>query len=141
MRIGELAARVGLRTSALRYYESKGLLAPAGRISGRRVYDRQSLNTLRLLLATQHAGFTLAEARTVLSLLPERGRGSKRWQEMARGKLEELDASIEQLQGARGSLAVAIDCACAGDADACDLVARVEPRGGVRRSRNRQGRR
>jgi MerR family transcriptional regulator, redox-sensitive transcriptional activator SoxR len=127
MRIGELARQVGLRTSALRYYESLGILAPEARISGSRRYGREALNTLKLLLAAQQAGFTLAEARTLLSLLTDRKRGTKRWREMAATKLRELDTTIERLQGARSALADAIDCACAGSAESCMLVARTPP--------------
>jgi MerR family redox-sensitive transcriptional activator SoxR len=127
MRIGELARQVGLRTSALRYYESLGILAPEGRVSGSRRYGRDALNTLKLLLAAQQAGFTLAEARTLLSLLTDRMRGTERWREMAETKLQELDASIARLQGARAALVEAIDCACAGSAESCMLVARAQP--------------
>ncbi len=37
--IGEVARQVGLRTSAIRYYESVRLLPEAERISGRRRYE------------------------------------------------------------------------------------------------------
>jgi MerR family redox-sensitive transcriptional activator SoxR len=124
MRIGELASQVGLRTSALRYYESLGILGPVRRVSGRRDYGPDALNTLRLLLAAQRAGFTLAEARSLLGFLADRQRSPERWRDMARGKLEQLDASIERLQAARLTLADALGCTCAGEADACRLVTR-----------------
>ena len=134
MRIGELADRVGLRTSALRYYESIGILAPAGRIAGRRQYDHEALNTLRLLQAAQHAGFTLAEARALLSLLKHNHRASQRWRETAQAKLHTLDGRIARLRAARAALAAAIDCACAGRAAACVLVAKTPARGGAKRA-------
>ena len=128
MRIGELARSVGLRTSAIRYYESLGVLEPARRVSGRREYDGGAVNRLRLLQAAQHAGFTLAETRVLLPILANDGRSGKRWREIAQRKLQELDASIEQLKSARKVLADAIDCACAGSADSCTLVARSPAR-------------
>jgi MerR-like DNA binding protein len=39
MSIGEVARRMGLRPSAIRYYERPGLIAKAPRVSGRRQYD------------------------------------------------------------------------------------------------------
>ena len=49
--IGEVAAQVGVRTSALRYYESIGLLPAARRVNGRRRYDERSVQLLRVLLS------------------------------------------------------------------------------------------
>ena len=127
MRIGALARTAGLRPSAIRYYESLGLLPPAARLSGRRDYDGEALNTLRLIQAAQRAGFTLAETRGLLALLRNGPRSSRRWQELARAKLDELGATIAGLESARSALAAAVDCACAGKAAACTLVAATQP--------------
>lgn len=124
MRIGDLAGRVGIRTSAIRYYEARGLLAPPARVSGRREYGPAAVNTLRLVLAAQRAGFTLAETRGLLGLLA-RHRSSTLWKNMAATKLRELDATIVQLSTARDALTAAIDCECAGVADACALVTKT----------------
>lgn len=123
MRIGELARRTGLRTSAIRYYESLGILKPPARVSGRRAYGESSLNTLRLARAAQHAGFTLAETRELLATMGNDAPQAEAWESMARRKLDELDATISTLKAARRVLANAVDCACAGRADACKLVA------------------
>ena len=65
--IGELAKRCGVRTSALRYYEAEGLLAPAGRTeSGYRQYDDSAERTLRFILRAQRLGFSLADIRRLL---------------------------------------------------------------------------
>ena len=64
--IGEVAARLGVRTSALRYYESIGLLPVIERVNGHRRYDERSVRLLRVLLLAQKAGFTLAEMRTLV---------------------------------------------------------------------------
>ncbi len=66
--IGELARQVGLRTSALRYYEAEGLLEPAGRTeAGYRLYAPESAATVRLIQRAQRLGFSLAEIRTLLT--------------------------------------------------------------------------
>jgi MerR family redox-sensitive transcriptional activator SoxR len=140
VRIGELARRVGLRPSALRYYEGRGVLAPPRRVSGRREYGADAVNSLKLLLAAQDAGFTLAEARSLLGLLGDARHGAERWREMARRKLGELESTMERLEEARRALAGALDCPCAGDADRCTLVSgtrfpRVPRARGSRRSR------
>jgi MerR family copper efflux transcriptional regulator len=121
-----------------------GLLPPPRRVSGRREYDADASNTLRLVLAAQQAGFTLTETRALLDLLSDSRRASRRWHEMAIAKLEQLDQKIEDLHAARATLLDALDCACAGRAEACTLVTRRETPAakpshgsGARRSRRR----
>ena len=71
--IGELARRVGMRTSALRYYESVGLLPAPRRVSGQRRYDPSTVQLIAVLQTAQQAGFTIAEMQTLVNgLLPAR---------------------------------------------------------------------
>jgi len=66
--IGQLAQRVGLRPSALRYYEAEGLLEPADRSeAGYRLYAPQAADTVRLIQRAQRLGFSLAEIRALLT--------------------------------------------------------------------------
>ncbi|MFN8563711.1 MAG: MerR family transcriptional regulator [Anaerolineae bacterium] len=65
MTISEVARRVGVRTSTLRYYESIGLLPAPKRVSGRRRYDSAVLQRLEIIRTAQQAGFTLAELASV----------------------------------------------------------------------------
>ncbi len=122
MRIGQLARQAGLRTSAIRYYESLGILKAPARVSGRREYGASALDTLRLVQAAQCAGFTLEETRQLMAVLQNEA-ATRTWQTMAARKLVELDATIARMRKARRVLADAIDCACAGRVDACKLVA------------------
>jgi DNA-binding transcriptional MerR regulator len=65
--IGQLAKRVGLRPSALRYYEQEGLLQPDGRSeSGYRLYQPAAEKRLRLIQRAQRLGFSLDDIRTLL---------------------------------------------------------------------------
>ncbi len=66
--IGQLARRVGLRPSALRYYEAEGLLAPSGRTEADyRLYAPEAVDTVRLIQRAQRLGFSLAEVRALLA--------------------------------------------------------------------------
>ncbi len=68
MTIGELAKRVGLRSSALRYYEQEALLKPATRSeSGYRLYDETAERKLRLIQRAQRLGLSLADIRLLLT--------------------------------------------------------------------------
>ena len=61
--ISEIGRKVGLRASAIRYYEQIGILEPARRVSGRRHYDDRVLYRLAVVRRAQEAGFTLDEIR------------------------------------------------------------------------------
>lgn len=66
--VGELAKRVGMRASALRYYEQQGLLAPDRRSpSGYRLYAPQAEETLRFIQRAQRIGFSLDDIKALLA--------------------------------------------------------------------------
>ena len=67
--IGEVARRAGIATSALRYYESEGLIPLAERRGGRRVYDASILLRLTLIELAKNAGFTIAEIKRLLRIV------------------------------------------------------------------------
>ena len=67
LHIGELARRIGVRTSVLRYYEEQGLITPADRTeSGYRLYHPDDERTLRFIQRAQRLGFTLADIGVLL---------------------------------------------------------------------------
>src|SRR5215216_6297212 len=96
--IGEVARRAGIRPSALRYYESIGLLPAPKRVSGRRRYDESTVQMLKVVRLAQHAGFTVAEIQTLLHGFEPDTPPAVRWRPLARQKLRELDALIERAQ-------------------------------------------
>jgi len=116
--IGEVARRAGLRTSALRYYESVGLIPQAVRVSGQRRYDGSILNRLAVIRLAQQVGFTVAEIRTLLHDFPEEAPPSQRWQRLASHKIVEMEAQIHQAQAMKEMLETLLDCQCA-SLDAC----------------------
>ena len=105
--IGELAERTGVATSALRYYEELGLLEPTTRVSGRRCYDRSAVDAVGGILFLRDAGFTLQEIK---ALSAARSRSPKAWHELARRKLDELDARIAEATAARIAVEHALNC-------------------------------
>lgn len=66
MRIGELAATLGIKPSAIRFYEASGLLpvSPRG-TNGYRDYDAAALKRLQVLQLAQRLGFTLDSLRNL----------------------------------------------------------------------------
>lgn len=115
--IGAVADASGVRHSALRYYEEKGLIAPAARRNGRRVYEPSVLRRLAFIAHCQTVGFTIEEIAVLLG----GSRRRARWRSVAERKLSELDAHIERARRARAILAEALACGC-GDPASCELV-------------------
>ncbi len=102
--ISKIAREVGLRASAIRYYEQIGILEPARRVSGQRRYDETVLYRLAVVRRAQEAGFTLDEIRQLFfGFLPSTPI-SERWKKIAERKMLELDARIRQIQSMQGLL-------------------------------------
>ena len=69
MQIGEVARKIGVATSAIRFYEESGLLPEPNRTpSGYRDYDQAVIDRLAFIRAGQAVGLTLAELREVLGI-------------------------------------------------------------------------
>jgi MerR family redox-sensitive transcriptional activator SoxR len=99
--ISEIGRQVGLRASAIRYYEQIGILERARRVSGQRRYDQRVLYRLAVVRRAQDAGFTLDEIRQLFFGFSQSTPISQRWKKIAERKLAELDARIEQIQSMR----------------------------------------
>lgn len=110
--IGDVARRAGLRASALRYYETAGLLQPPRRANGRRVYDASVFESLALIRLAQDAGFTVGEVRRLLSGFDRATPASVRWQSLAQRKLDEINARIERAERMRALLERLLRCRC-----------------------------
>jgi DNA-binding transcriptional MerR regulator len=110
MRIGDVAARAGVRTSLIRYYEEIGLLPPPERVSGQRRYDESVLRRLSVIDVAQRAGLSLEEVRQLV----HHGNDpmSDRLRELAEHRLPEIDALIERAQRVRVWLLAASTCGC-----------------------------
>jgi MerR family transcriptional regulator, redox-sensitive transcriptional activator SoxR len=110
--IGEVARRAGIRPSALRYYESIGLLPAPRRVNGRRRYDESTVQMLKVVQLAQQAGFTVAEIQTLLHGFAPDTPPAARWQPLAQQKIAELDALIVRAQQMKHILENGLNCGC-----------------------------
>lgn len=110
--IGELAQRAGVRTSALRYYESIGLLPAPRRVNGRRRYDASALQMLAVIHLAQQAGFSMAEIQTLIHGFAADTPPAERWRPLAEHKLVEIDALIARAQRMKQILETLLQCGC-----------------------------
>jgi MerR family redox-sensitive transcriptional activator SoxR len=111
--IGELAHRTGLSVSAIRFYETRGLVSAVRTSGNQRRFPRSDIRRLSFALIAQRLGLTLAEIETELSTLPQ-GRPPTRedWQAISLRVRGALDARIAMLEQTRERLDGCIGCGC-----------------------------
>ena len=119
--IGAVARQAGLRTSALRYYESLGLLPAPRRVNGRRRYGPDAVRQLQALQFARRAGFTLAEMQTLFNGFRPGQPPKARFRSLAKQKLTELDAVIARARQMQQVLEAGLACGCVRLED-CPLV-------------------
>ena len=112
MSIGEVAEKAGLRPSALRYYESIGLLPPPRRRSGQRRYGEGALVRLAGIQVAQQAGFTMAEIKQLFYGFSNSAKPSERWAELAKEKVLEIEELIRRARAMKRLLEEGIRCSC-----------------------------
>lgn len=111
--IGFVSERTGLPGSAIRYYETEGLVAPERNPSGHRRYSRADIRRLSFVMISQGLGFSISEIRAALAGLPQDRAPNKRdWARISRKFGAVLDARIEQMQALRARLDGCIGCGC-----------------------------
>jgi len=111
--IGETAARSGVATSALRFYEAEGLIASTRTGGNQRRYERSTLRRIALIQAGKAAGIPLEDIRTALAALPGARTPTKRdWDRWSRRWRDDLDQRIATLEALRNRLTGCIGCGC-----------------------------
>jgi MerR family redox-sensitive transcriptional activator SoxR len=120
--VGQLASRSGVAVSALRFYESEGLLS-AGRTSGnQRRYPRDALRLVAFIRASQRVGIPLRSIKQALDGLPgNRAPTRQDWARLSAVWRSDLDDRIAQLESLRDRLSDCIGCGCL-SIDRCALA-------------------
>ncbi|AUH32250.1 redox-sensitive transcriptional activator SoxR [Paracoccus tegillarcae] len=119
--IGDLSQRTGLAVSAIRFYESHGILAPVRNAGGHRRYARSDIRRLSFVIAAQNMGFALAEIASHLAdLPPHRAPNRRDWERISDDFRVKIDARIADLQRMRERLDGCIRCGCL-SLDTCPL--------------------
>ena len=111
--ISEVARRVGLRSSAIRYYEQLGIVPPAHRVSGQRRYDEAALYRLVTLQRARQIGFTLEEIRQLFFGFRTGTPPSERWKKLSQRKLVELEQLVKEIKAIQTVLQGQGKCGCA----------------------------
>ncbi|HEX5755376.1 MAG TPA: redox-sensitive transcriptional activator SoxR [Arenimonas sp.] len=111
--IGELAARIGVAVTALRFYEQRGLISSSRSAGNQRRYPRDTLRRVAFILAGQQVGIPLQRIGEALQSLPaQRVPNRADWTQLSRGWRAELEQRIDQLEQLRDKLDSCIGCGC-----------------------------
>jgi MerR family transcriptional regulator, redox-sensitive transcriptional activator SoxR len=111
--IGAIAARAGVATSALRFYEDQGLIHSERTAAGHRQYHADVLRRVAFIQAAQRVGLSLAEIRDALASLPDRRTPNRKdWAQLSAQWRERLDEQIGLLERLRDDLSDCIGCGC-----------------------------
>ena len=111
--IGELAARAGVSTSALRFYDSQGLITAQRTAGNQRRYERAMLRRVAFVRSAQRVGLTLDEIKEALASLPQsRTPSPADWAGLSEQWRERLDERIRELESLRDKLSACIGCGC-----------------------------
>src|SRR5256885_9731044 len=97
--IGEVSRRSGVASSALRFYEDRGLIASERAGSGHRRYPRPVLRRIAFIVFAQRIGLTLDEIAAELAKLPpDRAPTPRDWSRLSSGWSSRIDERIAELQ-------------------------------------------
>lgn len=111
--IGQVAERSGVSVSALRFYESKGLIKSRRTSGNQRRYGRDTLRRVAFIRVSQRVGIPLSTIREALSNLPDERTPTRRdWKQLSEHWRSELDYRIAQLVRLRDTLTECIGCGC-----------------------------
>jgi len=119
--IGEVSRRSGVASSALRFYEERGLIASERLGSGHRRYPRLVLRRIAFIVFAQRVGLSLDEIGAELASLPaDRAPTRRDWSRLSQGWRERIDERIAELERLRVGLTDCIGCGCL-SLDRCKL--------------------
>ena len=120
--ISETSRRSGVASSALRYYEERGLISAEREGSGHRRYPRPVLRRIAFIVFAQKVGLSLEEIAAELDKLPPQGVPSRRdWSRLSATWRARIDERIAELERLKAGLTECIGCGCL-SLDRCRLA-------------------
>jgi MerR family redox-sensitive transcriptional activator SoxR len=131
--ITEVSRRSGVASSALRFYEARGLIQSERNGSGHRHYPRAALRRIAFIVFAQKMGLSLQEIGTELAKLPDNRVPQKAdWARISASWTRRIDQRIDELKRLRAGLTQCIGCGCLSLrqcqlANPADLAARLGP--------------
>jgi MerR family transcriptional regulator, redox-sensitive transcriptional activator SoxR len=120
--IGEISRRSGVASSALRFYEQKGLIRSERSGRGHRRYPRAVLRRIAFIVFAQKIGLSLVEIEQELSKLPgHRVPERADWAKLSATWSKRISERIAELERVKAGLTQCIGCGCL-SLDRCRLA-------------------
>ena len=120
--IGEVAERSGVATSALRFYEDKGLIQAERTSAGHRRYPRAVIRRVAFIVFAQRIGLSLEEIGDELAKLPRHHVPERAdWAKLSGRWTNKIRERIAELQRLETGLSECIGCGCL-SLDRCRLA-------------------
>ena len=110
--IGELAKKADVNPSAIRFYESIGIMPVPKRVNGQRRYTTEVIDQLKFIKTAQLAGFSNQEIAVLLEGFDNQVSPSERWTEMANIKCSELEEQKKRIDAMLDILKNGLKCEC-----------------------------
>ncbi|TGK33196.1 redox-sensitive transcriptional activator SoxR [Leptospira gomenensis] len=111
--ISQVAKRSGVASSALRFYEERGLIVSQRSSSGHRRYPRHVLRRIAFIVFAQKVGLSLDEIGNEVSKLPEDYTPTGQdWSKLSRTWTTRIEDRIRELELLKSGLSVCIGCGC-----------------------------
>ena len=112
MKINEVAKKLNIPPSTIRYYEQRGLILSLRSDNGYRQYNNDSLELLKLLIYAKNLGFTLNEIKVFAKSMVGTGLEKQKVNQAMEKKVEELNQKIKDLKKFQKNLKKALSSEC-----------------------------
>jgi MerR family redox-sensitive transcriptional activator SoxR len=111
--VGEVAARSGIRVSAVHFYEAKGLIHATRTSGNQRQFAREVLRRIAVIKVAQRAGMPLQRIKQAMNQLPpDHAPGKEDWERLSADWRDELEERIKRLTRLRDQMTLCIGCGC-----------------------------
>jgi MerR family redox-sensitive transcriptional activator SoxR len=111
--VGEVAARSGIRVSAVHFYEAKGLIHAVRNSGNQRRFAREVLRRIAVIKVAQRAGMPLQRIKQAMGQLPpHHAPGKEDWESLSAEWRDELEGRIRRLTRLRDQMTLCIGCGC-----------------------------
>ena len=132
MNIGEAAARSGVPSKTIRYYEEIGLVGPAPRCgNGYRAYGANDVHVLRFVQRARSLGFSVDQCRQLLDLYRDPHRASAEVKALTLRRIAEIDRKMAELAAMRAMLVRLAENCHGDDRPECPIIENLAQRGAL----------
>ena len=130
LKISELAAKTGLSSHTIRFYEKHDLIRASERSeAGYRFYNDSDIRRAEFVKAARNIGFSLEDISQLLSIRVDKSSHScQEVTDITQHKLDEVNEKISELESMQNTLQILLKSCCGGPEKAthCSIIEALE---------------